>query len=84
MASGSPFGPSTQAISTSLRPRFFNSVNTASQNFAPSFFSIQMRVNPEKSAVDRPWNRKFLGYSMTCNRKPRLKAAPRSVERLRT
>jgi RNA-directed DNA polymerase len=45
---------------------------------------LKLRVNPEKSAVDRPWNRKFLGYSMTCNRKPRLKAAARSVERLKT
>jgi len=45
---------------------------------------LKLRVNPEKSAVDRPWNRKFLGYSMTPNRQPRLKAAPRSVERLKS
>jgi RNA-directed DNA polymerase len=44
---------------------------------------LKLRVNPEKSAVDRPWNRKFLGYSMTFNRKPLLKAAPKSVERLK-
>jgi RNA-directed DNA polymerase len=45
---------------------------------------LKLRVNPEKSAVDRPWNRKYLGYSMTFHRKPKLKAAPRSVERLKT
>jgi RNA-directed DNA polymerase len=45
---------------------------------------LKLKVNPEKSAVDRPWNRKFLGYSMTPNRQPRLKAAPRSVERLKS
>ena len=45
---------------------------------------LKLRVNPEKSAVDRPWNRKFLGYSITSNRKPLLKAAPRSVERLKS
>jgi RNA-directed DNA polymerase len=45
---------------------------------------LKLRVNPEKSAVDRPWNRKFLGYSMTMNRQPRLKAAPQSIERLKT
>jgi len=45
---------------------------------------LKLRVHPEKSAVDRPWNRKFLGYSMTSNRQPRLKAAPRSVERLKS
>ena len=44
---------------------------------------LKLRVNPEKSAVDRPWNRKFLGYSMTFNRTPKLKAAPKSVERLK-
>ena len=27
---------------------------------------LKLKVNPEKSAVDRPWKRKFLGYSMTC------------------
>jgi RNA-directed DNA polymerase len=45
---------------------------------------LKLRVNPEKSAVDRPWNRKFPGCSMTPNLQPRLKAAPRSVERLKS
>jgi RNA-directed DNA polymerase len=44
---------------------------------------LRLRVNPDKSAVDRPWNRKFLGYSMTFHYKPRLKVAPKSVERFR-
>ena len=26
---------------------------------------LRLKVNREKSAVDRPWKRKFLGYSMT-------------------
>ncbi len=26
---------------------------------------LKLKVNPEKSAVARPWDRKFLGYSMT-------------------
>jgi RNA-directed DNA polymerase len=25
--------------------------------------SLKLKVNPEKSAIDRPWNRKFLGFS---------------------
>ncbi len=37
MASGKPFRPSTQAMRISFRPRFFSSVSTLSQNFAPSF-----------------------------------------------
>lgn len=45
--------------------------------------TLKLRVNQAKSAVARPWDRKFLGYSMTSHRKPRLKAAPESVARLR-
>ena len=33
--------------------------------------------------MDRPWKRKFLGYSMTAERTPRLKVAPESEHRLR-
>ena len=44
---------------------------------------LKLKVNVAKSAVDRPWNRKFLGYSMTYHQKPRLKVASASVERLR-
>ena len=32
---------------------------------------LRLRVNRAKSAVDRPWKRKFLGYSMTVERTPR-------------
>ena len=44
---------------------------------------LKLKVNQAKSAVDRPNRRKFLGYSMTARRQPRLKPAPRSVERLK-
>jgi RNA-directed DNA polymerase len=44
---------------------------------------LRLRVNRDKSAVDRPWKRKFLGYSMTFHRQPRLKVAEASVERLK-
>lgn len=44
---------------------------------------LKLRVNEAKSAVDRPWNRKFLGYTMTAHKRPRLKAAPSSVIRLK-
>lgn len=44
---------------------------------------LRLRVNREKSAVDRPWNRKFLGYTVTFHRKPRLKVAPKAVERFK-
>ncbi len=44
---------------------------------------LRLKVNAEKSAVARPWERKFLGYSLTSNRKPRLKVAKESVRRLK-
>ena len=43
---------------------------------------LRLTVNQAKSAVDRPWKRSFLGYSMTYHQKPRLKVAPGPVKRL--
>lgn len=44
---------------------------------------LRLKVNEEKSAVDRPWKRKFLGYTMTWHLKPRIKVAESSVKRLK-
>jgi hypothetical protein len=44
---------------------------------------LRLKVNREKSAVARPWERKFLGYSMTWHKQPRLKVAESSIERLK-
>ena len=44
---------------------------------------LKLKVNSEKSAVARPWDRKFLGYSMTFHRQPRLKVAPAVVDRMK-
>lgn len=44
---------------------------------------LKLKVNSEKSAVDRPWNRKFLGYSMTSHHKAKLKVAKETVRRFR-
>ena len=43
---------------------------------------LKLKVNASKSAVARPWERKFLGYSMTWHKKPKLKIAQPSRERL--
>jgi RNA-directed DNA polymerase len=41
------------------------------------FLEVKLRlVNRDKSTVDRPWKRKFLGYTVTDHRSPRLKPAP--------
>jgi group II intron reverse transcriptase/maturase len=42
---------------------------------------LKLRVNADKSAVARPWQRKFLGYSMTWHRKPKLRIAESSRQR---
>lgn len=44
---------------------------------------LKLKVNRDKSAVDQPWKRKFLGYSMTAHREAKLKVAKQSVKRIR-
>jgi len=44
---------------------------------------LKLKVNRVKSAIGRPWERTFLGYSMTFHKKPRLKVAEASVKRLK-
>ncbi len=44
---------------------------------------LKLKVNSEKSAVARPWDRKFLGYSMTFHKRPRLKVASAVVDRIK-
>jgi len=44
---------------------------------------LRLSVNRSKSAVDRPWKRSFLGYTVTGHRTPKLKPAPESVRRLK-
>jgi RNA-directed DNA polymerase len=44
---------------------------------------LKLTVNEEKSAVDRPWKLKFLGYSMTSDTRPRLRVAKKTIERFK-
>ncbi len=44
---------------------------------------LRLQTNRDKSKVARPWTRKFLGYSVTTHKKPKLKPAPKSVKRLK-
>jgi len=45
---------------------------------------LRLRVNRDKSAVARPWMRKFLGYSVTSHLQPKLRVAPQSIKRLKS
>lgn len=44
---------------------------------------LKLKVNEEKTQVDRPWNRTFLGYSMTWHKRPRLKVGYGPIKRLK-
>jgi len=44
---------------------------------------LKLKVNVQKSAVARPWQRKFLGFSFTSNGTPKRRIAPRAVERFK-
>ena len=42
---------------------------------------LRLKVNRTKSAVGRPWKRKFLGYTVTTQFSPRLKPASEALKR---
>lgn len=44
---------------------------------------LKLKVNESKSAVARPWARKFLGYTVTRDRETRLRVSDRSIKRFR-
>jgi len=44
---------------------------------------LKLKVNSEKSAVARPQERKFLGFSFTRNRQPRRRIAPKAQVRFK-
>jgi RNA-directed DNA polymerase len=44
---------------------------------------LKLKVNQQKSAVARPWERKFLGFSFTANSEPKRRIAPKAVHRFK-
>jgi RNA-directed DNA polymerase len=44
---------------------------------------LKLKVNEQKSAVARPWERKFLGFSFTSNPTPKRRIAPQAVLRFK-
>ena len=44
---------------------------------------LRLKVNEKKSAVDRPWRRKSLGFSFTASRKPKVRIAKQSLKRMK-
>lgn len=44
---------------------------------------LRLKVNEEKSAVDRPWKRKFLGFSFIDAEEPKIRVAKESLKRMK-
>lgn len=44
---------------------------------------LKLKVNREKSAVARPWKRKFLGFSYLVQKGATIRLAPKTLERLK-
>jgi RNA-directed DNA polymerase len=44
---------------------------------------LKLKVNEQKSAVARPWERKFLGFSFTSAETPKRRIAPKAVLRFK-
>lgn len=44
---------------------------------------LKLKVNEAKSAVARPWERKFLGFSFTSDREPKRRIAPQARQRFK-
>lgn len=45
--------------------------------------TLRLKVNEQKSAVARPWKRRYLGYTVTMEKDARLRASERSIKRLK-
>jgi len=44
---------------------------------------LKLKVNRDKSAVDRPWNRKFLGFSFLSNKQATIRLARATISRFK-
>lgn len=44
---------------------------------------LKLKVNRDKSAVDRPWNRKFLGFSFLSNRQATIRLSSKTISRFK-
>ncbi len=43
--------------------------------------TLKLKVNEKKSAVDRPWKRRFLGFSFTFHKNPKIRISQESIKR---
>ncbi|HEY7775176.1 MAG TPA: group II intron reverse transcriptase/maturase [Kineobactrum sp.] len=77
-------GPLSPLLSNILLTDLDRELEKREHKFCRYADDCNLRVNREKSGVGRPWQRKFLGYTV-CNRKQnvRLKVASKAIMRFR-
>ena len=46
--------------------------------------TLKLKVNEKKSAVARPWTRKYLGYTVTMDKEARLRASEQAIKRFKS
>ena len=44
---------------------------------------LRLKVNEKKSAVGRPWKRKFLGFTFASTKEPKIRIAKASIQRMK-
>lgn len=62
-------------------PRAGERVKTSVTQFIEE--KLKLKVNQGKSAVDRPWKRKFLGFSFSMDKEPKVRIAKQSLQRVK-
>lgn len=45
---------------------------------------LRLRVNRDKSAIDRPWKRTFLGYSFTHNKQTKIRVPKQTIKKFKS
>ncbi|MEK4873479.1 group II intron reverse transcriptase/maturase [Bacillus sp. FSL W8-0102] len=44
---------------------------------------LSLKVNREKTALDRPWKRDYLGFSFTYHKEPKIRIARKSIQKMK-
>jgi RNA-directed DNA polymerase len=72
----------TTATSTSVSEKAGHRVMTSLTRFIEG--RLKLQVNAQKSAVDHPWHRSFLGFTVTDDPQSRRRIADKAVARFKT
>ncbi|MEK5395426.1 group II intron maturase-specific domain-containing protein [Paenibacillus sp. FSL K6-2859] len=65
----------------SLREHIVQNWQTLRQSIVFIETRLKLKVKQAKSAVDRPWKRKFLGFSFSSDKEPKVRIAKQSLQK---